>query len=223
MTTFVSFDIDGTLIPLGGGCPGLFKRALLELFGSAAEEIISKSPRKFIDIPTCEKIMIRAGIQSNQKAFDDLQRKCEEIFLKETEKHHSASLRGVENALQFLSSKNNVVIGIASNNYESIGWSKIEQANLARFFPDKIGGFGLIDKKSELIQMALNKAKQLKNIEKFDKCFHVGDTLKDAQSALEIGFTPIVVKTGNETDFPKNYHVFNQLDDPGFLNIFRDI
>ncbi|OHS95287.1 hypothetical protein TRFO_38628 [Tritrichomonas foetus] len=243
--TFISFDIDGTLTKPGGGSPGLFRRAFNMLYGPIPKNFHNNNHtfgNHFLNIDSCVQIMKMNGFEPNQDAFNKLQKKCEELFSIDAQKiiderkrinnsknlltkqkqnaDHSVLLPGVEKSLEILNSKPNLVLGVTSSNYESIGWKKIELANLSRFFPDKIGGFGLEDNKNMALLKALEKAKKERKISHFDKLFHVGDTIGDAESALAVGFTPIIVKTGGQkTNFPKESIIFENMEDPKFVEL----
>jgi hypothetical protein len=44
--------------------------------------------------------------------------------------------------LEILKKERHVVCGIASGNFAGIGWRKLELAGIAKFFGERIGGFG---------------------------------------------------------------------------------
>ncbi|KAH0791462.1 haloacid dehalogenase-like hydrolase family protein [Histomonas meleagridis] len=89
----------------------------------------------------------------------------------------------------------NITLGISTGNNELVAWEKLRRVGLSKYFDSKICGFSFTGKKSA-IESSLEKALKEKNIKQFSKMVHIGDTIDDAKSAIELGFEAIVVRTG---------------------------
>ncbi len=102
---------------------------------------------------------------------------------------------GVEETLRHLARKG-ALLGGATGNLESIGWSKIEQAGLREWF--RFGGFSdHFPLRSELIGQAANKAREMAG--KGARICVVGDTPRDIEAARANFLSVIAVATGNFT------------------------
>jgi phosphoglycolate phosphatase-like HAD superfamily hydrolase len=99
---------------------------------------------------------------------------------------------GVEDALRHLTRKG-ALLGVATGNLEAIGWIKIEEAGLRRWF--RFGGFSdRFPIRSELIGHAAQKARELAGA-KARVCV-VGDTPRDIEAARANSLPVIAVATG---------------------------
>lgn len=104
---------------------------------------------------------------------------------------------GVEMALDHLARKG-ALLGVATGNLEAIGWIKIEQAGLRKWF--RFGGFSdRYSIRSELVAHAAAIATQLSGVENRSAttvCV-VGDTPRDIDAARANSLPVIAVATGN--------------------------
>lgn len=215
MNTFVSFDIDGTLVALEHCCKGgtsVLYRAFSELFGPVIHKSNDKMGSCFLDLANINEMMEFYGFPANKENHKKLQDRVEEMsFHKMNSYKHPCP--GVEKLLQTLVATPNVTIGVSTANYSGLAWKKIQASNLMKYFPDRIGGFGLFYDKKEALIDALKMAEDVKKT-KFGRKIHIGDTYGDVEAALAAGFIPIVVKTGTEIKerIPKDIAVFQDLE-----------
>jgi phosphoglycolate phosphatase-like HAD superfamily hydrolase len=112
------------------------------------------------------------------------------------ERRHEMDLElmpGVEDTLNHLAQRG-ALLGVASGNLERIGWIKIEEAGLRKWF--RFGGFS--DKfpiRSELIGNAAHKARDLAG--KAARICVVGDTPRDIEAAHANSLPVIALATGH--------------------------
>lgn len=195
----VTFDIDGTLIAFGGSSrnhPESFSKAFSSHYGKIGypEAFLGYKIDGKTDFQVTKEMLQKLEVDSSYESIKSMQEEIERNYFSYTNDPPNV-LPGVEKLLNSLCNCENVVIGIASGNFPEIGWKKLEITNLLKYFPDKICGMGDFPTRID----ALNDARERAEImlkQKFDICFHVGDTLTDASSAHSAGFYPIVVNTG---------------------------
>jgi phosphoglycolate phosphatase-like HAD superfamily hydrolase len=100
---------------------------------------------------------------------------------------------GVENALGHLERKG-ALLGLATGNLESIGWIKIEEAGLRKWFC--FGGFS--DQFSIRAEMVADAARQAREMVGHEaRVCVVGDTPNDIEAAHASALPVIAVATGN--------------------------
>ncbi|EAY17381.1 hypothetical protein TVAG_319760 [Trichomonas vaginalis G3] len=102
---------------------------------------------------------------------------------------------GVHDLFKQILKMKDVSIGIASGNFPTIGWKKLEITNLLQYFPNLISGMGYFDTRIECLLDAKKNA-QKQSSKQFKRFVHIGDTINDVESAKAVNFTPILVKTG---------------------------
>ncbi|MGA2278318.1 MAG: HAD family hydrolase [Terracidiphilus sp.] len=102
-------------------------------------------------------------------------------------------LPGVEETLAHLARKG-ALLGVATGNLEAIGWIKIEEAGLRKWF--QFGGFSdRFPIRAELVANATRKARELAGATA--RVCVVGDTPRDIEAARANGLPVISVATGN--------------------------
>jgi phosphoglycolate phosphatase-like HAD superfamily hydrolase len=102
-------------------------------------------------------------------------------------------LPGVENTLQHMAQRG-ALLGVATGNLESIGWTKLTSAGLRDWF--RFGGFS--DRyllRTELVAAAAESARTLLGTPTAEICV-VGDTPRDIEAARASGLSVIAVATG---------------------------
>jgi phosphoglycolate phosphatase-like HAD superfamily hydrolase len=100
---------------------------------------------------------------------------------------------GVEDALAHLAQKG-ALLGLATGNLEAIGWIKLEEAGLRKWF--RFGGFSdQFSIRAELVADAARQARELARAEA--RVCVVGDTPNDIEAAHSCALPVIAVATGN--------------------------
>lgn len=210
----VTSDIDGTIVI--GKNKGLthklsFQHALKEAFD--VDQEISTYPGT--DYGISRSIITRAigtkDIPPNlMKKFID---KTEEYYLDNFDGEMEI-LPGVDNAFSTLSKIPNVTLGLCTGNFPRIGWEKVKLANLIQYFPERVAGFGTVEKRSEILAIAIKDA-EVKTGHSFDRIIHIGDSPEDVQAALDNNAIPVLVQTSpHEFDsFPTPHYTIKNLKD----------
>ncbi|OHT14572.1 haloacid dehalogenase-like hydrolase family protein [Tritrichomonas foetus] len=218
MNTFISFDIDGTLIKFGGESVK-HPIAVRDAFNELLKLKIKEYPEKFIakqsdgwtDSQLCREMLKSAKITPSHDLLLNFQKKTEDIYYSIIKPNFNI-VPGAHKFLSYLSQKPNIVLGIATGNFEKIAWKKIQLSNLEKYFSHHIGGFGNSLTRKEILQNALKDA-ITKGFGPFQRMIHVGDTKSDAVAAFECGFESIIMKTGRQKDgFPKYAKIFNDFE-----------
>ena len=218
MKTFITFDIDGTLIKFGGESakhPLAFRNAFNELFHMNIQEYplqyIQKNVYGMTDLQTLIEMMHKANIQPTDKVVADFQKTVEKQYLSIIQPNFNLVPKA-EIFLKTLASNTNLTLAVATGNFEKLAWTKLTLSKLDKYFPLHIGGYGNVMNRSEVIKKALEDAYS-KKAGPFDRFIHFGDTSCDAKSALEVGFESVIVKTGKEkSNFPEGSIVFEDFD-----------
>jgi phosphoglycolate phosphatase len=191
------FDIDGTLLVTRDlvHWNGLHQ-AMLEVYG--VDTTIEGIPyHGKTDVAILRMALNRCGITDStfyEKLPSALAVVCREV---------SANVAGILPEVcpavpQLLSeiAQRSKLLGIASGNLESVGWSKVSAAGLREFFT--VGSFGdRCELRAAIFANAVNMAKeQLGN--SATVCF-IGDTPDDIQAAHKVNANVIAVASGSFT------------------------
>ena len=212
----VTWDIDGTLI-LGNEAIGFhiesFHLACEELFGKcdSPEIFLGHSIDGMMDSVIISEMMEKLGVEPNEENLKKAQSTMEDIFIK-TCTVAPIVPPGVEQTLEELSKHPNVTLAVASGNYPRIAWRKLEMCGLAKYFPDRIGGLGVVKERKDAVLLAKKTAEEKKGL-KFDIFMHVGDTPNDIKAAQLAGAIPFGVRTGRVSypTYPTPSYVFDNL------------
>src|SRR5512142_2227160 len=141
------FDIDGTL--LWGATDAhrdALHAALLEVHGvdaSNARRPIAPAGRT--DAEIARALLLDAGISA--KRIDERADEVREVCCREharrcTEDLSHTVLPGVRGLLDWLSARDDVLLGLLTGNYEAVARVKLAQAGIGRYFPSGQGAFG---------------------------------------------------------------------------------
>jgi len=193
--TLFLFDIDNTLMKT----PKIHDEALnivfKKVYGVDANiDMIEHSGK--CDIRIIKEVLEKVGISA-----DEIEQKMEEAievatsyFIKNFKKKDVILLPGSLELVKKLFN-NNVLLGIVSGNLRGIGERKLELAGLSKYF--KVKAFGSESYfKSELVKLALERAKEIGFVGDKNSTFLIGDTPYDAMAAKENGIKFIGVLTG---------------------------
>ncbi len=195
MKGLILFDIDKTLIKDSTG----------------HIEAFSEGFKKIYNLDTTIEIINHAGMTDQQVIIEVLKKKglkeseilpkinrCMEIMNEHFDRIKDSIevevFKGVPELLAILK-KNGFLLGLVTGNLEPIARSKMKKANLDNYF--KFGGFGSDKKKrTELVKLAIKRAKELFGFEFHKNVFLFGDTPKDIKAGHEAGIISIGVATG---------------------------
>jgi phosphoglycolate phosphatase-like HAD superfamily hydrolase len=195
----VTWDIDGTLV-MGQNNNRQHHTAMIdavnELLGpcSGVEDFLGHSVNGYMDIMIITEMIEALGLPATADATTRVRLRSEEIFVA-TATEAPLVLPGIPEILAYLNSKPNVTVALATGNLPGIAWRKMELAGLAQYFPDRVGGFGIVPSRTDAVREARKIAEDVKGVT-FDIAVHVGDTPNDAEAALGAGAVPFIVRTG---------------------------
>ncbi|GJQ14807.1 hypothetical protein GpartN1_g6598.t1 [Galdieria partita] len=203
----VTFDIDGTLLKGGENANTGHKRsiewAVSQVWG--IEATVQGVKHAGLTDPIIIQNMLLLHGKTEQEIWPKMNLAIQlagEYF----EKTYSTSetvvvLPGVKRVLESLQ-RRGVYLAIVSGNLETIGWKKIERAELKPYF--MTGAFGSDHTcRGELILLAKQRILQqcgLSHDEIPWQVYHVGDTLEDMEAANYARVKGIGVLTGSCTD-----------------------
>lgn len=218
----VTFDVDGTLItsvPQSKQHTDAIKETAIRLFGLPKDIDIKKFCQSNFSGTTdswiAKTIIQKATGKSEvtQEELDNFEKSEDEIYHRDYEGMHVA-LYGVEDALKEIVKKPNVTIALCTGNYERIGWTKVGHTGIDKYFEGKLGGFGNILERKDILKEAIRRAEDYKGY-KFDRVIHVGDAAQDVEAANSNGCIAVAVETGKlkKEQFPKPCFVINNMKD----------
>ena len=156
--------------------------------------------------------MIEAlGFEASEENITKAQTRMEDIFI-ETCTYVPDVCKGVVDILEELSKKENVTMGLASGNFPRIAWRKLELCGIAKYFPQRIGGLGIVNDRADAVRMSRVMAEKVTG-KKFDIVMHIGDTPSDINAALQNHVIPFGVKTGriHYPEYPTPSYIHDDL------------
>jgi phosphoglycolate phosphatase-like HAD superfamily hydrolase len=188
------FDIDGTILVTRDLVHwNALHQAMLEVYG--VDTTIEGIPyHGKTDVGILRAAMERCGVESRE--FDQGLPSAREIICREVSVHASEiraevcpSIPALLRELHGLGK----LLGVASGNFETVGWHKVEAAGVRQFF--SFGCFGdHSESRSEIFGQAVIKAKGLLG-SGARVCF-IGDTPEDIKAARNVQAQIIAVGTG---------------------------
>ncbi len=193
----ILFDIDGTLLRTGGAGALAFNRVFAELYG------ISEAWQGILPDGKTDPVLIEELFQLH---FNRMPSHREEKQISQLYEVHMAQalqeinnfrlMPGVASLLEALSKGDFGLLGLATGNYESTAWMKINKAGLDHHF--SYGGYGSHSRvRLELTRRAVEEGKKkLGSKVRPEDVLVVGDTLHDIACAKGIGAIAIAVATG---------------------------
>lgn len=193
----ILFDIDGTLVDCGPQVRPLFASALVEVFGTTGDldgyDFAGKTdPRIVLDLLTA------AGL-TREEVLAGLPR-VRALYLERLEaaldRGGMRLLPGVEELLDELAARQDVVLGLLTGNWERGARTKLSRFGLNRYFP--FGAYGCDGiERAELPPVALERAERASG-RRFrpEEVLIVGDSLHDVSCARAHGIPALAVATG---------------------------
>lgn len=192
------FDIDGTLVSCGPRGRHVFKRALLDVFGTAGDcDAYSFSgrtdPRIVLDLLTGagmteEEVLARMPL-------------VQELYLTELERVLERDgmllLPGVVELLEDLAARPDITLGLLTGNWEAGARTKLSRFDLNRFFPFGAFGGDRTDR-DDLPPVALERAARHTGYPfRPDEALIIGDSIHDVSCARAHGVPVLAVATGH--------------------------
>lgn len=190
------FDIDGTILLTDGAGTRAINRAFEKLYGlrdaMAGIDAAGKTD------PLILSEMFGNGL-SRRYTEDEAKEIYREYVLfleEEILKAPIDIMPGIPFLLENLSSRKDVILGIATGNIEHGARIKLKRAGLDGHFT--VGGFGSdSDNREALIRVAIERAKNhTKDGRDFDKVYVIGDTPYDIIHGRAAGAVTVAVATG---------------------------
>jgi phosphoglycolate phosphatase-like HAD superfamily hydrolase len=193
----VLFDIDGTLLDCGPQVRPIFASALVEVFGTAGD-VDGYNFAGRTDPWIVLDLMTAAGVPEGE-AREKLPR-MRELYLERLsgvlDRQGMRLLPGVEETLEKLAARDDVVLALLTGNWEPGARAKLSRFDLNRFFD--FGAFGCdgVDR-SDLPPVALDRAEQAvgRRFQPADALI-VGDSIHDVSCARAHGIPCLAVATG---------------------------
>lgn len=192
------FDLDGTLIDTGGAGLRALGRAAEQSF--AIENVLNSINCAGKTDPAIFREIIFSNLNRPATPQDlDLFQKSYLRFLS-LEVRHSKGYRillGVLPFLDYLMTRGDILVGLATGNLETGAKLKLTRSQLTGYFP--FGGFGSdSEKRSEILKIAHRKAQDRCRVSiKKESVFVIGDTPLDVKAAKEAGYCSVAVASGN--------------------------
>lgn len=190
----VLFDIDGTLLLTGGAGLLALRRVFQERFGldDAARNVDFHGATDPLILDQIAQRHLGRALETDEETAvtRDYVRHLA-IALQETS---FRVLDGAEAVLERLVGRDDIVLGLATGNFEPAAWAKLRRAGLDRFFD--FGGFGSDHgNRDELTRIAVARGRERAGDEA--PVLVVGDTVRDVRSAAAAGADCLAVATGN--------------------------
>lgn len=184
---YIFFDLDGTLVDSSKGIFLSLDKTFEKLGMSPMSD---EEKRRFIG-PPLEKSYITYCEMSNDKAQEAV-KIFREFYGKEGTFLHRL-YGGMENALKELKEKGKI-LAVATSKPEKYAKIILEGYNLDKYFSviSGAGDDGILGTKEYVLKKALNEL----NIDSFEQCVLVGDTVNDVVGASAVGIDCIGVLYG---------------------------
>ena len=194
------FDIDGTLVHLGGAGRRALGHALGEVFGMADPHGVLKSISfdGNTDLGILREMIQRAGL--TRAGFEEQGAVFDAAYLTELRRLLRASdvgrvLPGVRDTLERLRSRGDE-LGLLTGNSEAGARAKLEPFDLNGYFPT--GAFGSDHQDRRELAVLAHRRAQERTSTSFpaDRVYVIGDTVMDVRAGKSQGFHTIAVLTG---------------------------
>lgn len=200
MKKIILFDVDGTLVKAGGCGLKALNKAVLKMGGP--DNICSKFELQgSTDRDNFNRAFFSAfGRKPKEKEFLKLKQSYLEILpgeVNEAVKNKKyQNIKGVEKFLEYLSKEENIVLALATGNFEEGAYLKLAPSGISHYF--SFGGFGGdYERREDMIEAAVKEAKKfLKCEDKEFQVYVIGDTEKDVQAAKAHGYHSGIVLDG---------------------------
>lgn len=194
----ILFDIDGTLVDSGGAGGRAFSRALEVTCGLEGGLNGVRLDGK-TDLQIVREVFGRRGVR--REITEELAHKLFSRYVQflsqelEVVGEGYQVLPGAYDLLSLLNRDASFLLGIASGNIEEGARLKLERGGLCGFF--KVGGFGSdSESRTELISVAIERAREHAGPAALTSTTVIGDTPRDIHHGHEAGARVVAVASG---------------------------
>jgi phosphoglycolate phosphatase-like HAD superfamily hydrolase len=190
----ILFDIDGTLLLTGGAGLDALSCAFRDLYGvdgaAAGVEFHGRTDPLILH-SIAERHLART---LSAAELDAIVARYLEHLPRTLAERPFRILPGVTDLLEALSARGDVVLGLATGNFEPAAWSKLRRGGLDGYF--SFGGFGSDHAdRAELTRLAVSRGRRIAG--DGASALVVGDTVHDVRCAHAAGAACLAVATGN--------------------------
>ncbi|MGV9001369.1 MAG: HAD family hydrolase [Candidatus Saccharimonadaceae bacterium] len=195
MSKLILFDIDGTLVASSQGHTEAFAVAFKEVYDVYATIDMVQHQGKTDQQIIHDVLKLRGVSQEDIDAkIHDCMRVMSEYYVAVAGSLTTELFEGLVETLDTLNSGDNL-LGLVTGNLEPIAHAKLGRADIDKYF--KVGGFGNESiERSELVQIAIKKAKKQYNFQEDGNVILVGDTPRDIEAGIRAGVKTIGVTSG---------------------------
>lgn len=198
----ILFDVDGTLLLSGGAGARALNAAFLALFGTP-DAMARVRPHGKTDPAICQE-MFRSHL-GREGAEGELCRLMEKYLemlpgcVAGSRNFHL--MPGIPKALESLSTREDVALGLGTGNFEQGARIKLERGGLNGYFP--FGGFGCDSSdRAALLEVGFRRGEERIGRERPGAGvvrWVVGDTWRDVRAGRACGARTVAVATGGDT------------------------
>ena len=188
------FDIDGTILLTGGAGTRAANRAFEKIYGHAgAMDGVDAAGKTD---PLILREMFWNRLSRDYTEAEELYREYVSFLEEEVVKSPIDVMPGIPYLLENLSSRKDMILGIATGNIERGARIKLRKSGLDAHF--RVGGFGSDSGSREaLIRVAIERAKgRLQDSGGFERVYVIGDTPHDIVHGRAAGAVTVAVATG---------------------------
>ncbi len=222
----ILFDIDGTLLYTGGSGRIAFEKAFEELFGlqEVWQDLIPDGKTDPMIISEIVARTLSRALSADE--YVRLMNRYHDFFeIEILNPPKFQILPGVPGLLEKLSQQSDVLLGVATGNYEQAAWAKLRKGNLQTHF--RFGGFGSDhENRTELTRIGLERGEKILGRKaRRDQVFLIGDTPHDVRVGKELGVKTIAVATGrtSSNEFKEKFKPEYVLEDLSRHDLFLEI
>jgi phosphoglycolate phosphatase len=190
------FDIDGTILLTDGAGTRAVNRAFEKIYGLKDAMAGVDAAGKTDPLILSEMFGNRLSRQYTEDEAEKIFREYVLFLEEEIQKAPVAIMPGIPFLLENLTSRKDMVLGIATGNIEQGARLKLRQAGLDEHF--RVGGFGSdSDNRETLIRVAIERARShINHHGEFERVFVIGDTPYDIIHGRAAGAVTVAVATG---------------------------
>lgn len=195
----ILFDIDGTILQTNGAGTRAANRAFENIYGIPEAMTRIDAAGKTDHMILQEIFMHELNREFSKEEAEELYKLYIPFLEEETGRSETTVMPGIPKLLENLSSRADMVLGVATGNIEQGAWIKLRSAGLDHHFD--FGGFGSDSHiREHLILKALERAKDhIEENTEIKKTFVIGDTPYDINHGRAAGTTTVGVATGGYT------------------------
>lgn len=196
------FDIDGTLV---SGATEAHAKALRAAVRSVHGVDVEStrgpvSPAGRTDGEIARILLLDAGVPAKQidGRAADVREECSRIYAQlATEDLSHTVLRGIPGILEWLSAREDALLGLLTGNYECVARLKLRRAGVGHYFPSELGAFGSdSEDRADLPPLARRRAGSPGHPHPREHTIVIGDTPRDIACAHADDVRCVAVATG---------------------------